>query len=114
MGEQIDGAIYYNTDHYIVEAKWLGGAVEAERMTNFDGKVRRRRKNALGLFVSINGFSNGGKELFKRGTSFITMDGHDLFCVLEARIRLDDLISAKLLHANRTGDCYFPASEMHI
>ncbi|SCG07224.1 Restriction endonuclease [Streptomyces sp. MnatMP-M17] len=92
-GEQIDGAIYYNTDHYIVEAKWLGAAVEAEHMTNFDGKVQRKGKNALGLFVSVNGFSDGGKDIFKRGTSFITTDGRDLFCVLEAQIRLDDLLS---------------------
>ncbi|MFD6873198.1 restriction endonuclease [Streptomyces sp. NPDC060075] len=113
-GEQIDGAIYHETNHYIVEAKWLATTVEAEHMTNFDGKVRRKGKNALGLLVSVNGFSSGGKDIFKRGTSFITMDGGDLFCVLEGRIRLDELIARKLQHASRTGDCFFPASEMDL
>lgn len=113
-GEQIDGSIYHDTNHYIVEAKWWAGAVEAEHLTNFDGKVRRKGKNALGLFVSVNGFSEGGRDIFKRGTSFITMDGGDLFCVLDDRIRLDTLIARKLEHANRTGNCYFPATEMHL
>ncbi|MFF8903605.1 restriction endonuclease [Streptomyces olivaceoviridis] len=113
-GEQIDGSIYHDTNHYIVEAKWLASTVEAEHMTNFDGKVRRKGKNALGLLVSVNGFSEGGRELFKRGTSFITMDGSDVFCVLEGRIRLDELIARKLQHASRTGNCYFPAAEMSL
>jgi hypothetical protein len=72
-GEQIDGAIYYNTDHFIVEAKWLAGTVEAEDLMKFDSKVRLKGKNALGLFVSVNGFSAGGRDIFKRGTSFITV-----------------------------------------
>lgn len=113
-GEQIDGAIYHDTNHYIVEAKWLASAVETDQMTNFDGKVKRKGKNALGLFVSVNGFSSGGRDIFKRATSFITMDGADLFSVLEGRIRLDELIARKLQHASRTGDCFFPASEMHL
>ncbi|WUC43333.1 restriction endonuclease [Streptomyces cellulosae] len=111
-GEQIDGAIYYNTDHFIVEAKWLAGTVEAEDLMKFDSKVRLKSKNALGLFVSVNGFSDGGRDIFKRGTSFITVDGTDLYCVLDGRIRLDELISRKLLHASTTGNCYYPASEM--
>ncbi|WLQ48111.1 restriction endonuclease [Streptomyces poriferorum] len=113
-GEQIDGSIYHDTNHYIVEAKWLAATIEAEQMTNFDGKVRRKGKNALGLLVSVNGFSEGGRDLFKRGTSFITMDGADVFCVLEGRIRLDELISRKLQQASRTGNCYFPAAEMSL
>lgn len=113
-GEQIDGSIYHDTNHYIVEAKWLAGTVEAKHLRDFDGKVRFKGKNTLGLFVSVNGFSEGGKDLFRQATSFITMDGGDLFCVLDGRIRLDELIARKLEHANRTGNCYFPASEMHL
>ncbi|GHF06306.1 hypothetical protein E5082_13885 [Streptomyces griseoluteus] len=113
-GEQIDGSIYHDTNHYIVEAKWLAGTVEAKHLRDFDGKVRFKGKNALGLFVSVNGFSEGGKDLFRQSTSFITMDGGDLFSVLEGRIRLDELIARKLEHANRTGDCYFPATQMHL
>ncbi|WP_432085987.1 restriction endonuclease [Streptomyces sp. bgisy095] len=111
-GEQIDGAIYYNTDHFIVEAKWLAGTVEAEDLMKFDSKVRLKSKNALGLFVSVNGFSAGGRDIFKRGTSFITIEGGDLYCVLEGRIRLDELLSRKLLHASTTGNCYYPAAEI--
>ncbi|SEO01340.1 restriction endonuclease [Actinacidiphila rubida] len=113
-GEQIDGSIYHDTNHYIVEAKWLAGTVEAKHLRDFDGKVRFKGKNALGLFVSVNGFSEGGKDLFRQATSFVTMDGGDLFCVLDGRIRMDELLARKSEHANRTGDCYFPATQMHL
>ncbi|WP_405591500.1 restriction endonuclease [Streptomyces sp. NBC_01092] len=107
--EQIDGALTFDTDDYIVEAKWYKGAVEVEDFDKFDAKVRRKGKNALGLFVSVNGFSAGALREYGKRTSFITLDGGDLYCVLEGRIALDDLLGQKKRHANQTGSCYFPA-----
>ncbi|MCX5233950.1 hypothetical protein OG824_01700 [Streptomyces prunicolor] len=110
--QQIDGSITYDTDDYVLEAKWLKGAVEAGPLLLFNEKVRRKGKNALGLFISVNGFSSGAKAAFHEGTAFLTMEGTDLFCVLDDRVRLDDLLSRKKRHANDTGDCYFPAHLM--
>lgn len=107
--EQIDGSLTFDTDDYIIEAKWWKGPVEVEDVDKFDAKVRRKGKNALGLFISVNGFTAGAREEYDKRTSFITMDGGDLFCVLEGRIALDGLLRRKKRHANETGDCYFPA-----
>lgn len=110
--EQIDGSFTFDTDDYVLEAKWLKEAVESGQLMQFNDKVRRKGKNALGLFISVNGFSSGARAAFREGTSFLTMDGTDLFCVLDDRVGLDDLLAHKKRHANETGNCYFPASLM--
>ncbi|MEW2046605.1 hypothetical protein [Streptomyces sp. NPDC005476] len=110
--QQIDGSITFDTDDYILEAKWLKGAVEAGPLMLFNDKVRRKGKNALGLFISVNGFSSGARSAFKEGTAFLTVDGTDLFYVLDDRVWLDELLMRKKRHANDTGNCYFPAHLM--
>lgn len=110
--EQIDGSMTFDTDDYIIEAKWSKKAIEAKHLYIFNEKVRRKGKNALGLFVSINGFTSGAKEAFREATSFLTMDGADLFFVLDGRVRLDELLRAKKRHANETGNCHYPAHLM--
>lgn len=106
------GSFTFDTDDYVLEAKWWKEAVEAGQLREFNDKVRRKGKNALGLFISVNGFTSGARAAFREGTSFLTMDGTDLFCVLDDRVRLDDLLARKKRHANETGNCYFPAQLM--
>jgi hypothetical protein len=110
--EQIDGSITYDTDVYIVEAKWLKEPVEVHYLGSFVEKVRHKGKNALGLYVSVHGFTKGVKDRYSEGTCFITMEGIDLFAVLDGHITLDELLSGKKRHANDTGSCYYPASLM--
>ena len=69
--------------------------MECEHVDVFDTKVRRKGKNALGLYILVNGFTAGALREHDRRTSFITMDGGDLMCVLEGRIALDDLLRRK-------------------
>ncbi len=108
--EQIDGSFTLETDDYILEARWRSGAADRGDGDVFAAKVGSKGKNALGLFVSINGFKSTFLERFKESTPFITMDGGDLFAVLDNRVRLDDLLRAKKRHANETGSCHLPAS----
>lgn len=110
--DQIDGAISFDSDDYIIEAKWTARPVERHYADSFANKVSRAGKNGLGLFISVAGFSSGFIETFSRGTPFITIDGVDLITVLDGRFRLDDLLRAKKRHANETGSCYFPVSSL--
>lgn len=110
--DQIVGAISFDSDDYIVEAKWTASPVERSTADIFATKVARAGKNGLGLFVSTSGFSAGFKETYSRSTPFITMDGVDLFAVLDGRIGLDDLLRAKKRHANETGSCFLPVGEL--
>lgn len=110
--EQIDGAFTFDTDDYIVEAKWCKDRVSREQADAFDKKVERKGKNALGLIVSVNGFSSDAVIQYSQGTKFMTMDGPDLMAVLNGQIRLEDLLQRKRRHANETGECYFPVSKI--
>lgn len=110
--EQIDGSLSFDTDDYILEARWRKEPTSRDHLDVFAQKVRRKGKNALGLYVSVNGFTSDGLETYKEETPFMTMDGRDLFLVLDQRVRLDDLLRRKKRHANETGDCYFPATRL--
>lgn len=110
--EQIDGAFSFDTDDYIVEAKWTKLKTSRDEMDTFACKVQRRGKNALGLFVSLAGFSPEGLNIYSTATPFIAVTGYDLALVLENRVGLADLLRAKKRHANETGSCMLPASTL--
>jgi hypothetical protein len=110
--DQIDGSLTFDSDDYILEAKWTARPVERETADSLWAKISRSGKNGLGLFVSVGGFSSGFKNTYGRSTPFITMDGVDLITVLDGRFRLDDLLRAKKRHANETGSCFLPVSEL--
>lgn len=110
--EQIDGAFVFNTDHYVVEAKWLKERAGRRLLDEFKANVERKGKNTLGLYVSLNGFTSDAVTVYSFSTPFITMDGTDIMAVLERRIRLDELIAHKKTHASQTGQCHLPVSEI--
>jgi hypothetical protein len=107
-GEQIDGAFSLEGTDYLFEAKWQSFAVNASDLDSFNGKINRKLDNTLGLFLSINGFSNDAVQIYSAGRSTILlMDGIDLLAVLENRIDFVSLIIRKRRHASQTGDIYF-------
>ncbi len=108
--EQLDGSLSFDTDDYIVEARWWNKPVGRNETDVFAAKVRRKGKNALGIFVSISGFSRDALEEYGQSTPFLALDGTDLMCVLEQRLRLDDLLRRKKRHANETGQCFLSAA----
>jgi Restriction endonuclease len=108
--EQIDGSLSFDTDDYIVEARWREEPVDRGDVDIFAAKVRRKGKNAVGLFVSVSGFTKPALDQYQEATPFIVMDGTDLYLALDQRVRLDDLIKSKKRHANETGNCYLSAS----
>jgi hypothetical protein len=107
--EQIDGSLSFDTDDYILEARWRNAPTGRDQADVFAAKVRRKGKNALGLFVSVNGFTSDTLDTYSEATPFMAVDGVDLMAVLDQRVRLDDLLRRKKRHANETGHCFFPA-----
>ena len=110
--EQIDGSISFETDDYILEARWRTEQADRSDGDIFAAKVQSKGKNAMGLIISVSGFSSAFLERFKAATPFITMDGADMYAVLENRLRLDDLLRAKKRHANETGSCFLAARDL--
>lgn len=110
--EQIDGAFSFDTDHYVLEAKWWREAIGRRELDVFKNNIERKAKNTLGLYISVNGFTSDALAVYSFSTPFITMDGGDFMAVLDQRIRLDELMRHKKRHASETGHCFLPVSEI--
>ena len=106
--DQVDGSFRLDTDDYLIEAKWTQKPLGRDQADVFVQKIARRGKLAVGLLVSINGFSESLRAAYATSSSFITMDGSDLFLVLDSRWPLDEALLAKKRHVNETGSCHMP------
>ncbi len=112
-GEEIDGAFTYEGTEYLFEAKWHKQRIQPKYLNNFHVKITDKLDNTLGLFLSINGFTEN--VILKRSNStpkIILMDGEDLFFVLDGRIDLPTLLTRKRKFAAQTGKIYLPVKEI--
>ncbi|MCI0691041.1 toll/interleukin-1 receptor domain-containing protein [candidate division KSB1 bacterium] len=113
VGEQIDGAFTFDSTDYLFEAKWQQQPVGADELDHFAGKLSRKLDNTLGLFLSINSFSEDAVKTHSSGRRLmILMDGSDLMAVLEGRIDLIQLLLRKRRHAAQTGNIYLRIHEI--
>lgn len=112
-GEQIDGAFTFDGTDYLFEAKWQQELVGAKELDSLAGKLSRKLENTLGLFLSINGFSEDAVKAHSSGRRLmILMDGSDLMAVLEGRIDLIQLLLRKRRCASQTGNIYLRIHEI--
>jgi hypothetical protein len=90
-GEQIDGAFSLEGWHYIVECKWTEKLADIRQLDSLYGKLNRSGKQTMGLFLSINGWSDNVVTLLKQNQdkSILLMDGYDLRCTLNYQIDLN-------------------------
>jgi len=113
VGEQIDGAFSFETTDYLFEGKWQQEPVGAAELDVLAGKLSRKLDNTLGLFLSVNGFSEDGVKAHSSGRRvMILMDGSDLMAVLEGRIDLIQLLLRKRREASQTGNIYLRLHEV--
>lgn len=112
-GEQIDGAFTFDNMDYLFEGKWQKDPVSIQDLDAFSGKLTRKLDNTLGLFLSINGFSEDAVKAHSTGRRLmILMDGSDIMAVLEGRIDLIQLLLRKRRHASQTGIIYLKIHEI--
>ncbi len=112
-GEQIDGAFTFDNVDYLFEGKWQKEPVGIQDLDSFSGKLTRKLDNTLGLFLSINGFSEDAVKAHSTGRRLmILMDGSDMMAVLEGRIDLIQLLLRKRRHASQTGTIYLRIHEI--
>jgi len=112
-GEQLDGAFTLEGTEYLFEAKWQKELVNKAALVAFTDKVRTKLENTLGIFLSINGFSQDGVTAHQAGgAAIILMDGGDLMAVFEERIDFVSLLLKKKRHAAQTGSIYLSYYQM--
>lgn len=113
LGEQLDGAFSLDGTEYLFEAKWQKNLVNKADLAVFSDKVKTKLENTLGVFLSINGFSQDGVAAHQAGgASILLMDGGDLMAVFEERIDFPSLLLRKKRHAAQTGNIYFSYYQM--
>lgn len=112
-GEQIDGALKYDGEHYIIEAKWQEALVASDSLYKFaykvDGKMYGR-----GIFISINGYSEDSVKALKLGKSLktILIDGADLALVMEGIWTFTYLLDRKIKAAQTMGFIYVDVDKL--
>ncbi|MBI3560504.1 MAG: restriction endonuclease [Gammaproteobacteria bacterium] len=106
-GEQIDGAVKFDGEHYLIEAKWQDKSASNEPVYQFAGKVAGKLYGR-GLFISVNGFSAEVVRSLILGKEIQTLfvDGEDLILVLEGHLSLRDMIDRKVKAAQTKGLIY--------
>lgn len=104
VGEQIDGSFVMHNETYLLEAKWQNSPIGAAELHTFEGKLGEKAKWSRGLFISISGFSEDGLAAFGRGKSVVCVDGCDLSEVLNRKLSVVDVLSAKVRRAAETGN----------
>lgn len=113
IGEQIDGAFTLHGTDYLFEAKWQKYPSNASDLDAFSGKIGRKLDNTLGLFLSINGFSEDAVKIHSTGRSTVLlMDGIDLMAILENQIDFVSLLVRKRRHASQTGNIYLNVNDI--
>jgi hypothetical protein len=112
-GEQIDGAFKLEGWHYLVECRWRKKLADIRELDGLSGQLNRSGKQTMGLFLSINGWSDNVVPLLKQSPqkSIILMEGSDLRCALTGTPSLPDLILAKAAKLSLEGEPYYRASD---
>lgn len=112
-GEQIDGAFKFDGWYYLVECRWRNRLSDIGELDGLHGKIYRSGRQTMGLFLSINGWSEHVVPLLKQNPqkSIILMDGYDLRTVLSGQVALRDLLLAKVAKLNLEGDPFLSAGQ---
>jgi len=101
-GEQIDGAFKIEGWYYILECRWRVKLANIRELDGLKGQIDRSGKQTMGLFLSINGWSDNVPALLKQNPdkSIILMEGYDLRTVLAGQADLRDFLLSKVAHLN--------------
>lgn len=110
-GEQIDGAFRFQGWHYLVECKWTKKLADIGDLDSLLGKVNRSGRQTMGMFLSIEGWSENIPRLLKQNPEkcIILMDGYDLQCVLDSQIELEILLEKKISSLNLDSEPFLSA-----
>jgi len=108
-GEQIDGAFKLEGWHYIVECRWRKKLSDIRELDGLSGQIARSGRQTMGVFLSINGWSDNVVPLLKQNPDkgIILMDGYDLRTVLAGQVDLRDFLLTKVAKLNLKAEPYY-------
>lgn len=106
-GEQIDGSVKYDGEHYLIEAKWQDKSAANEAVYQFAGKIEGKMYGR-GFFFSVHGYSENVVSSLIAGKAIKTIfvDGADLILVLENMLTFSEMLDRKIKAAQTKGQIY--------
>jgi hypothetical protein len=112
-GEQIDAAFALDGWHYLVECRWRAKLADIRELDGLYGQISRSGKQTMGLFLSVNGWSENVVPLIKQNPnkSLVLMEGYDLRTVLSQPLDLRHLLQAKVSALNLDSEPYFSVTQ---
>jgi hypothetical protein len=113
-GEQIDAAFELDGWHYIVECRWRKKLADIRELDGLLGQIGRSGRQTMGLYLSINGWSEHVIPLIKQNhdKSIILMEGFDLRMVLAQPFDLRTLLKAKIRALNLEAEPYLSIAKI--
>jgi hypothetical protein len=113
-GEQIDGAFEMDGWSYLVECRWRTKLADIRDLDGLLGQVGRSGKQTMGLFLSVNGWSENVVPLLKQNAekNIILSDGYDLRAVLSRYVDLKRLLKRKLSALNLEAEPFFSVARL--
>jgi hypothetical protein len=113
-GEQIDAAFTFEGWHYLVECRWRSRLADSRQVDGLRGQVQRSGRQTMGLFLSIEGWSENVVPLLKQSPDkcIFLMEGYDLRCVLSQQVGLRPLLQAKLSALNLEAEPFYSAARL--
>ena len=111
--EQIDGAFQIDGWYYLTECRWRRKLSDTRDVDGLAGQISRSGKRTMGLFLSINGWSENVPRLLKQNTekAIILMQGYDLRAILSEEVALRDYILAAVKNLNLNAEPYLGIRE---
>ena len=113
-GEQIDGAFELDGWYYLVECRWRAALASESEVEGLRGKVGRSGAQTLGVFISVNGWSENVVDLMKQNPDkkVFLFDGQDIRAVLRESVSLLDLLQAKSQALNLDTEPFIGAADV--
>jgi hypothetical protein len=109
IGEQIDGAIKYDSHYYLIELKWTDDKIGPNHIGSFyykvDGKLDQR-----GVMISMSGYTDGVIESLPKGKELkiMLLDGVHLSNVIFGNYTFHQLLDHCLKFASFRSEIYCP------
>jgi hypothetical protein len=112
-GEQIDGAFRLDGSYILVECRWRRNKASIRDLDGLSGQVQRSGNQTLGLYLSIEGWSENVPPLLKqnRKKAVLLMDGYDLRSAISGNVDLREFILAKPEWRNVRSEPHLGASQ---
>jgi hypothetical protein len=112
-GEHIDAAFKLEGWHYLVECRWRAKLTDIREVDGLQGQVRRSGKQTMGIFWSINGWSDNVPGLLKQNPEkdILLLEGHALRCTLARQVDLREYLLGAIANLNLMSEPYLNVNE---